>query len=119
MAQDILPDSRAREVRGSIRSPLGNLVPIYCANCGRRYGMVNAELIPFVFALCDTACVEKHGHAAHLMEEPDAAFWATCAEEQAKAGVTTPEDVARLIEAGSNSIATLAADWAAKLRMTI
>lgn len=118
MAFDILPDSRARETRGSIRSPLGNLIPVHCANCGRRWGMVNEKNLTFAFALC-TPCSEIYGDDAHFYKEPDHVFWERCAEAMAEAHVETPEEVAALIEAGGNPIATLAADWAARVRQTL
>jgi hypothetical protein len=115
MAFDILPDSRARETRGSIRSPLGNLIPVHCANCGKPWGKVNETDLTFAFALCDK-CAETYGDDAHFYKEPDAVFWARCEEATAEAGISTPEEIAREIERGSNPIATLAAEWAAKLR---
>lgn len=115
MSDHVLPDSRARVVRDSIRSPLGNLVPVHCANCGTPWGRVNEKDLTFAFCLC-TPCSEKFGDDAHFWKEPDAAFFARVAEAQQELGVTTPEDVARTIEAGGNSLATLAAEWDAKLR---
>jgi hypothetical protein len=115
MAIDILPDSRARETRGVTRSPLGNLVPIYCANCGCPMGDVNESMITFAFALCQP-CSETYGDDAHFYKEPDHVFWARCEEATREAGLTTPEEIAREIERGGNPIATLAAEWDAKMR---
>jgi hypothetical protein len=115
MSVDILPDSRARETRGSIRSPLGNLIPVHCANCGKPWGMVNEKDLTFAFALCD-ACAETYGDDAHFYKEPDAEFWARCEGEQSEAGIKTPEQLAEKIMQGGNALATLAAEWDAKMR---
>jgi len=115
MANDILPDSRAREVRGSIRSPLGNLIPVHCANCGKPWGRVNEKDLTFAFALCDK-CAETYGDDAHFYAEPDSVFWARVEEASKEAGITTPEQIAAAIESGANPIATLANEWHAKLR---
>lgn len=115
MSVDILPDCRTTVVRGVTRSPMGNLVQIYCANCGTHMGMVNEKQITFAFALCQP-CADVFGHDAHFYQEPDAEFFARCAHELAEAEITTPEEVATAVEAGGNPIATLAAEWNAKMR---
>jgi hypothetical protein len=115
MADDILPDSRARVVRGSTRSPLGNIIPVHCANCGKPWGMVNEKDMTFAFALCQP-CADVYGDDAHFYKEPDAAFFARVAAETEAAGLTTPEAIAAKIEEGGNALATLAAEWDAKLR---
>lgn len=117
MSKDILPDSRARVVRGSVRSPHGNLVPVHCANCGKPWGMVNEKDMTFAFALC-TPCSEVFGDDAHFYSEPDEVFWARAAEAMAEHKVTTPEEVAAKIESGANSLTTLANDWQQYLRKT-
>lgn len=72
---DFLPESRAREKRGVVRSAEhGNLIPIYCANCGTEWGLVPEHHVTFAFALCDP-CSETHGDVAHTYKEPDSVFW--------------------------------------------
>jgi len=79
---DILPDSRPRERRGSIPSKLGAYIPIYCANCGRPYGMVPETMITFAFALCQPCADKGIGDLAHFYQEPDAVFWERVKEAQ-------------------------------------
>ena len=117
MSIDILPDSRTRFVRGSTRSPAGNLVPIHCANCGKRQGMAPEHLCTFAFALCEK-CAEVYGDSAHFYKEPDQVFFQRCAEAQADAGITEVEDLARALSDPSNPLAKLAAEWAAKVSKT-
>jgi hypothetical protein len=115
MAVDILPDTRARRATGVIRSSEGNLVPIHCANCGRRWGMVPEKHITFAFALCE-ACEEKHGHPAHFYKEPDEVFWVRvrAAEEEQRrkdAWPTTPEAFLKALSEPGSVVAKLAKEW--------
>jgi hypothetical protein len=97
MAEDVLPESRAREVRGVVRSAkFGNLIPIFCANCGKQWGMVPEHHVTFAFALCDD-CEGKHGGVAHLHKEPDAVFWERIANEQREQGVTASGRISSVI----------------------
>lgn len=57
-----------------MQSADGWWIPLYCANCGRRGGMVPERMITFAFYLCDP-CAETHGHPAHFYVEPDVVFW--------------------------------------------
>jgi len=54
-----VPDTRSKEQRGQIRTPLGLASPNYCANCGRQFGFVYVSTI-HIFYLCDD-CEEQHG----------------------------------------------------------
>ena len=81
MAQDILPSSLSREQRGVIASPLGNLRPGFCANCGVRHGFVPVDDCNFLFVLCND-CADKWGPVAGTYMEPDAAFRQRVAEVQ-------------------------------------
>ena len=112
MAEDVLPESRAREVRGVVRSAkFGNLIPIFCANCGKQWGMVPEHHVTFAYALCDD-CEGKHGGVAHLHKEPDAVFWERIANEQREQGVPlTPEILAKQLEDPSSVYSKLKAEW--------
>jgi hypothetical protein len=74
MGVDILPESRTRDRKGGVQTANGWYLPIYCANCGKRWGMVPEKHITFAFALCDS-CHETHGTPAHFHMEPDQVFW--------------------------------------------
>lgn len=54
-----LDDSRPREERGVIRTPLGNATPVFCVSCAKAggYAYVNTDSIIYV---CDD-CTAKHG----------------------------------------------------------
>jgi hypothetical protein len=78
---EILPDSRANIAHGVIRGPHGNWLPIFCANCGTKGGLVPEENMTFAFWLCDP-CWEKHGAIAATYVLPDEVFWAEVAAEQ-------------------------------------
>jgi hypothetical protein len=112
VADDFLPESRARETRGVVRhNALGNLIPIFCANCGKEWGMVPEHHVTFAFALCDP-CAEKHGDVAHLYKEPDEVFWERVRNAEAEEGVTlTPELLTKQLEDPSSVFAKLAVEW--------
>lgn len=110
---DILPDSRARVTRGVVCSAEhGNLIPIFCANCGKKWGMVPEEHITFAFALCDK-CEEAHGAPAHLYAEPDSVFWERVANAQAEKEIdmSNPLVVAKQLEDPSSIFSKLAEEW--------
>lgn len=106
----LLPDSRTREVRGVVRSPHGNLVQIFCANCGKPWGQVPEKMITFAFALCD-ACAEAYGDIAYTYKEPDEVFWARAAEVMAEEEIMSTEDLVLKVENPSVSLASLIRDW--------
>ena len=64
MSVDVLPDSRARIRKGGIRIQGVNYVPIYCINCGRRYGLVPE--IDSRNDLSDELCCGKRDGAAQV-----------------------------------------------------
>jgi hypothetical protein len=112
---DFLPDSRTREVKGSIRSPYGNLIPVYCAQCGKEHGLVPEQHLTFAFCLCDP-CAEKMGPIAHFYKEPDEVFWErinnAMQEEQRKTRqAMTPQSLALKLEDPSSIFAKLAEEW--------
>ena len=54
-----LPDSRAKNARGEIRTPRGNAVPVFCINCGKDQGFAYVGT-GAIIRLCDE-CEERHG----------------------------------------------------------
>lgn len=112
MAADILPESRARFAKNVIRSPQGNLIPIYCANCGKEWGKVPEQFITFAFALCQP-CADKHGDIAHTYKEPDHVFWERVENAQREAGIEemTPELLVEKLADPSSTFAKLAEEW--------
>lgn len=117
---DLLPDSRSRERRGAIRSPQGTLIPVYCANCGKRWGMVPEEFITFDFCLCDP-CADKYGNIAHTYREPDAVFWDRIAEAQREehGHFLTLEELTRELADPASTMSQLAREWQAHVRKTV
>ena len=121
MAVDILPDSRPRERKGSISVGGVEYLPIYCINCGRRYGMVPAHAITHVTALCDHGCAGKYGDLAHTYADVDSAFKVNAAEATAalvaKLGrPVTAEELDRLTQEPASPLAAVARDWQAHVR---
>ena len=98
MAANFLPDSRARFARGVVLGPSGNMVPIFCANCGRSRGLVREDQVAcnFAFALCEP-CADKYGDDAHFWREPDSVFWERVRAEQARGRLTTRLDFQRAL----------------------
>lgn len=116
MKSDVLPESRARVVRGVVRGPCGNMIPIYCANCGNKWGLVPEHYVTFAFALCDS-CAEKHGDIAHTYKEPDAEFWERVRQvEMEERQPITPELVAKRLDERNSTLSTLKREWDAKIR---
>ena len=122
MGADLLPDSRTVDRRVTVPGPDGiEYTPIYCASCGKRYGLVPARLITHVTALCDTGCAGKYGDLAHHYVDADAKFRADAAEVVSgiskKLGrpVTLPELEKMIEEQGTSALAALARDWQARL----
>lgn len=123
MSLNILPDSRPRRARGVIRSPIGNLRPVFCFMCGKPWGMVPEKHCRFICVLCDDECVPKYGHLVHFYAEPDHVFWARVREEVNLEAVKAPEravaDVLReSLENPRSQLALLAKDWDRKLHAT-
>ena len=83
MNENVLPDSRLKSDKGSIMYnwPLADgttvrieVVPVFCANCGKPHGYVPKDNTNWAFWLC-VKCYEKHGTIAGTYVEPDAEFW--------------------------------------------
>jgi hypothetical protein len=56
----LLPDSRTRQQKGSIRTPFGEAYPVFCANCGKDCGYTFAST-EFMFYLCEGCDVHGDG----------------------------------------------------------
>lgn len=67
--RDVLPDSRAREAKHVIRSPFGNLIQVFCANCGCEWGRVKEEEMTFAFVLCNR-CAENGSKLTRRQRQP-------------------------------------------------
>ena len=105
---EILPDSRAREARGPVQTPMGWMVPIFCANCGREGGLVPEENCNFAFWLC-TPCFQTHGELAGTMAIPDHAFFEQVKEEQLEkyGRILSPQELEAIVESDTSPLATL------------
>jgi hypothetical protein len=110
MTVDILPDSRARDAKGSLLTKDGNVVPVYCANCGAAHGYVPDSLITHVFALCER-CLETHGAVAHHYREPETIFWERLANAMNEENVFTPEQIQHQLEDPSSTFSRLKNEW--------
>jgi len=116
MSDDFLPDCRARERRGAVRTSTGTKIPVYCANCGKHWGLVPEEMMTFAFVLCE-GCAEKHGDIAHVYKEPDSVFWARVEEAQRETAgrlMTLPELALAIDE--NPAFRALARDWTRHVR---
>lgn len=137
MGLDILPESRTRDRKGSIPSVLGTLIPIYCANCGKPYGMVPDSMITFAFALCQPCAESGLGDLAHFYEEPDNVFWGRVNDAmledqkslqargvllestQEDALILDPQGLAAELDNASSPLAKLAREWQARVSKEI
>lgn len=90
-------------------------VPVYCANCGKQYGMVPESHVSFVFALCDQGCAGRWGDLAHTYVDPDELYRRYMIEAQIEGfgRLLTPEEVTRELAQRESAMAKLAADFAA------
>jgi hypothetical protein len=103
MSNEILPDSRLKDNRGTVRLPFANRmpmnwVPIFCANCGAPGGWVPEDTTTFAFYLCNP-CAEKWSPLAGTMAVPDEVFWQKVRDaemEQYGRVLSTPEVIEAL-----------------------
>lgn len=83
---NILPESRARHrskgAKGAVERNGVWWEPVYCANCGRKIGIVPEENITSTFFLCDKRCADSWATVAGTMVEPDVLFFQRVADEQ-------------------------------------
>lgn len=81
MTKELLPDSRAKETKNRIFTPMGTWVPVFCANCGADGGSCPEENMTFLFYICKL-CAEKYGDIAGTMMMPDEVFFEKLEQEQ-------------------------------------
>jgi hypothetical protein len=106
--QDILPDSRPREVRGARVGKNGVWwIPIFCPSCGADAGWI-PEVSGFAFWLCQP-CFDRYGAIAGTYAEPDTVFWARVqGEMDEKYGrVLTLQELQSVLDADSSPLASL------------
>jgi hypothetical protein len=102
---DLLPDSRARSPKGLIfNSPMGTLVPVFCANCGAPGGHCPEENMTFLFYQC-SKCAETYGQIAGTMSMPDEVFFEKVRQEQlaSHGRYLTDIELAAAVEADASS----------------
>jgi NAD-dependent SIR2 family protein deacetylase len=112
MPPHVLPDSRARDPKDVILTPEGNVVRIYCANCGTPWGRVLEQHITFAFALCNK-CAETYGDDAHFYLEPDHVFWERVHNAQLETfgRILTADELRIQLDDPTTVLAKLAAEW--------
>ena len=105
---ELLPDCRARETKNRIYSPIGNWVPVFCANCGRDGGSCPEENMTFMFYLCGK-CAETYGQIAGTMMMPDEIFFEKLKQEQMESygHYLTQSEFAAVVAADSSPLANL------------
>jgi hypothetical protein len=109
----ILPDSRPREAKDSVRGPDGRTyVQIFCANCGVPYGRVPEEHITFAFAMCQP-CADKYGDDAHFYKEPDEVFWERVRNAQLEdhGRTLSAEELTVEVADPTSALGKLASEW--------
>jgi hypothetical protein len=107
MKGDILPDSRARETKGSVFTAAGEYIPFFCANCGKECGWCPAES-RFMFYICPN-CEETCGKITGMMRLPDEDYWELLKQEQWNHFGYYPnqEELAKVVEEDSSPLAKL------------
>jgi hypothetical protein len=107
MTVDILPDSRARDIKGRIFRCGVPWVPVACASCHKPYGTVPEDM-PFAFVLCNP-CADRYGDIAGMAKMPDEVFFEKLKQEQmASYGrFLTLEEIGKVVEDNDSQLATL------------
>jgi hypothetical protein len=79
--EDGLDDCRSRQ-REKHQIRRGRMLwdKVYCAACGRLYGLVTADWTPHVYALCDQ-CAEKFGDPAGAVKVDEQQQQLICKQE--------------------------------------
>lgn len=111
---EILPDCHAKTPKNVM--PYGglDLVPLYCANCGKDGGAtIEERLIPphFAFYLCDP-CAEKWAPLTNTYLEPDVVFWDKVKKAQLEqfGRELSGEEIVEALKDDSHILAKLAKD---------
>ena len=104
---DVLPDSRARTIRGRVFRGAQAWVPIFCANCGKEGGLT-PEDSTFLFWMCDP-CFQSKGHITGTMVVPDHEFYQKLREEQLESHgrPLSPAELQQVLQDGTTPLATL------------
>jgi hypothetical protein len=106
---DVLPDSRARDPKGLIlRSPMGNMVPIFCASCHKQGGYCPEENMHFICWLCND-CAGKYGEIAGTMFMPDEVFWKKVEQAQLEehGRLLSEQELQTVVQEGASPLARL------------
>lgn len=105
---NILPDSRAKEVRGRVFRGSQAWVPVFCANCGADGGMCPEENMTFLFYIC-RKCSETYGEIVGTMMMPDEVFFEKIKQEQlaSHGRFLTPDEVEAEVQEGASPLAKL------------
>ena len=108
---DVLPESRQLGVytqRNVVNICGAYWVPIYCASCSTKGGMVPEENMTFACWLCNN-CYARYGHLTNLMVMPDEVFWERLIQEQLDSfnRILTNEELTAIVEADASPLATL------------
>lgn len=107
----VLPDSRLKSSRVVVRGLLGgkvvNWVKIFCANCGKPYGMVPEASCTFACWLCDP-CADKWGPEFGAALMPEEVFWRNVHQEMLDVhGRILNDDELRKVAETSSPLTTL------------
>ena len=102
---------------GAMPSVLGTIIPVYCAQCGMKWGMVPEKGITFAFVLCNE-CAETMGPIAHTYSEPDAVFWRRieAAQQEAYGRLLNADELIVALDKPDSLESKLAAEWRAHLQ---
>jgi hypothetical protein len=83
MIADVLPDSRAKTIRGAVYRGSQEWVPVFCANCAKE-GPLALATSTHLFWMCNP-CFASKGHITGTMVVPDQAYYQKVAQEQLEA----------------------------------
>jgi hypothetical protein len=88
------------------------MVPVFCASCGKPWGVVPERFCTFAFVTCNN-CDEKYGVIAGTMHEPDSVFWERVAAAQEKEAIQSLAQLTAQLADPSSEFAKIARDWRA------
>lgn len=108
---DRLPSSFPKRQVGSVFVDGVEWTWIYCANCGKKDGLVPKESCTFAFALC-TKC-DHLGDTAHFYKEPEAIFYERVLGEQLDryGEILSPEKLLQVLDDPKHPLNKLVADY--------
>jgi hypothetical protein len=120
MSDEFLPESRMRERKTVVGENGKSYVQLFCANCGRKGGLVPEEHITFAFYLCQP-CADKFGNDAHFYQEPDEVFWERVRNAQLEENngkFFTAGELAIELDDSTSTMAKLASEWQTLVKRT-